>query len=413
MFPKNLGIISRSTLVDLKNTTQRTFFEICELLGLEEGVHYWFDRHEQKIKFDNGSEIIFTGLDDIAKIKGMEPGWFYIDEVDEVDQEVFKVFQRRLRGKNTERRIGFITSNSEGKNRTYQIFVRGEGVPEKYRGIYYTFRASSLENKNLPEDYIDNLLSFDQDYFKRYVLWEFNVFEWQIFDEFTETIHIVDDFDVPEWWDIAYGHDHGLSNPTAMVEGRMSHDWELFITWEHYIPGKPVSFHAQTLKERWLKLALPLLGQPTMISDPSMFAKTQLPTPERPFPWSVADEYGERWVSLTRGNNEVLAGINRVKELLKLKKIYIFRSCTNTIKEIQGYRWEKKKEWVSTRENPVKKDDHLVDALRYLVMAKLGPARKSTKSWYLSISDLVNEDIARFREPHKYKDNDNDDDGFI
>ena len=105
MFPRNLGIISRSTLVDLKNTTQRTFFEICEIFGLEEGVHYSFDRHEQKIKFDNGSEIIFTGLDDIAKIKGMEPGWFYIDEVDEVDAEVFKVFMRRLRGKYTDRRV--------------------------------------------------------------------------------------------------------------------------------------------------------------------------------------------------------------------------------------------------------------------------------------------------------------------
>jgi phage terminase large subunit len=113
MFPKNLGIISRSTLVDLKNTTQRTFFEMCELLGLEEDVHYKFDRHEQRLKFDNGSEIIFTGLDDIAKIKGMEPGRFYIDEVDEVDPEVFKVFQRRLRNKYTDRRIGFITSNSE------------------------------------------------------------------------------------------------------------------------------------------------------------------------------------------------------------------------------------------------------------------------------------------------------------
>ena len=43
--------------------------------------------------------------------------------------------------------------------------------------MYYTFRASSLENKYLPDDYIDNLMSFDTDYFKRYVLGEFNVFE--------------------------------------------------------------------------------------------------------------------------------------------------------------------------------------------------------------------------------------------
>jgi hypothetical protein len=70
----------------------------------------------------------------------------------------------------------------------------------------------------LPQDYIDNLLSFDDDYFKRYVLGEFNVFEGQIYDELDEDIHIIDDFVIPDDRGIAYGHDHGLSNPTAFVE---------------------------------------------------------------------------------------------------------------------------------------------------------------------------------------------------
>ncbi|MCP3681103.1 MAG: hypothetical protein GY861_00295 [bacterium] len=113
MYPKNLGIISRGTLVDLKNTTLRTFMEVCDILGLVEGTHFKIDRHENRLTFENKSEILFTGLDDVQKIKGIEPGRFYIDEVDEVDPEVFDVFQRRLRNKFTDRRIGFITSNSE------------------------------------------------------------------------------------------------------------------------------------------------------------------------------------------------------------------------------------------------------------------------------------------------------------
>jgi phage terminase large subunit len=113
MYPKNLGIISRGTLVDLKNTTLRTFLEVCDILGLVEGTHYKMNSHENRLTWENGSEILFTGLDDIQKIKGIEPGRFYIDEVDEVDPEVFDVFQRRLRNKHTDRRVGFITSNSE------------------------------------------------------------------------------------------------------------------------------------------------------------------------------------------------------------------------------------------------------------------------------------------------------------
>ena len=105
MFPGNLGIISRSTLVDLKNTTYRTFMDVAQLLGLEEDTHFTVDKHQSLLRFENGSEILFTGLDDVQKIKGMEPGWFYIDEVDEVDSEVFDVFQRRLRNKKTDRRV--------------------------------------------------------------------------------------------------------------------------------------------------------------------------------------------------------------------------------------------------------------------------------------------------------------------
>lgn len=404
MFPKNLGVISRSTLVDLKNTTQKTFFEVCELLWLVEWEHYTFDKHEQRLVFENWSEIIFTGLDNIAKIKGMEPWRFYIDEVDEVQIDVFKIFQRRLRGKHTTRRIGFITSNSEWKNRTYQIFVRGEWVAEQYRANYFTIRASSLENKFLPQDYIDNLLSFDEDYFKRYVLGEFNVFEWQIYDEFTEIIHIIDDnIEIPEWRDIAYWHDHGLANPTAIVEWRINHDGELFITREHYQAGKAISYHANVVKERVKSLNLTNPTQPLFISDPSIFINTQIPTPEKPFAWSIADEYMDHWLVPTRWNNSVLAGINHIKELLKLKKIYIFRSCVNLIKEIQWYKREKKRDWLNTKDSPVKKFDHACDALRYLVMAKLPPAKKSYNAGYSTIEEDLAHDIDKINHPEKYK----------
>lgn len=50
------------------------------------------------------------------------------------------------------------------------------------------------------------------------------------------------------------------------------------------------------LKERRKVVNAPLTGQPLVISDPSIFANTQLPTPERPFPWSVADEYMDNGV---------------------------------------------------------------------------------------------------------------------
>jgi len=129
-----------------------------------------------------------------------------------------------------------------------------------------------------------------------------------------------------------------------------------------------------------------------------------MPTQERPYPWSIADEYSEQGISLTRGNNEVLASINRIKELLKIKKIFIFKSCINSIREVPGYRWAKKREGMASKEEPVKKDDHVMDCIRYMVMAKLGPAPRRLRPGMMTIGELVAEDMRQHKNPNKYKD---------
>lgn len=49
-----------------------------------------------------------------------------MDEVDEIPEQTFTIAKGRLRHKVPPRRVGFVTSNSEGKNWTYQIFVKGK-----------------------------------------------------------------------------------------------------------------------------------------------------------------------------------------------------------------------------------------------------------------------------------------------
>lgn len=372
-----------------------------EFLGLKEKEHYTIDKNENRLFFSNWSEIIFTGLDDISKVKGMELWFLYVDEVDEVGSNVFSVLSRRLRNKNAWVRKGFITSNSEWKNWTYQTFVRGKWLKEEYRARYYTVRASSLENSNLPEDYIDDLLSYTGDEFRRYVLGDFNVFEGQIFDEFDEMNHIVEPFDIPESRERVYGHDHGLANPTAFIEAHIDFDENIWITWEHYVAGKEVSFHADALLERdkalteknwrvWTKDTM------QVISDPSIFAKTRQPTPEKPYVTSVADEYLEHEIVCQRGNNSVLAGINRIKYLLKNKKIFVFSTCTKFIEEIQQYRWKRDQDNnLGAVEQPVKKDDHSIDAFRYMIMAKSPPPEITAEKGFASLQQMMTYDIAQ------------------
>lgn len=402
-YPKNRWLIARKTLVDCKNTTQKTFFEVLEgEFNMHEWEHYRFDRHEQRLYFfdeegKDSSEIIFSWLDEIAKLKSLELWFFWIDEVDEVDQEIFTLLAKwRLRLKWIPRRVWFITSNSEGKNWTYKIFVKWVWLPEDARSRYFMLRASSLENKFLPEEYIRELLTLEGTLYVRYVEWWFNAFEWQIYDDFDQAIHVIKPFEIPPDRQTVYWLDHGNFNPTAILEAHCNYDWEIFITWERYQGNTRIEEHAAALKERMKKIGK-WDPHPEAVCDPSLFYKTQVPTAEKPFPWAVADTYQEAWISFIRANNDVSAGIDHVKNYFAKRKIYIFETCTNTIDEIEWYSRAKKADWQSAEE-PKKKNDHACDALRYLLMTKFPPPQRLEYKKTETIEELVARDIRETKQ---------------
>ena len=83
---------------------------------------------------------------------------------------------------------------------------------------------------------------------------------------------------------------------------------------------------------------------------------------------SVTELFYENGILVNpRVNKDLFSGINKVKSYLKnvdgQSKLYIFASCTNLIREIKNYYW-------GDGENPVKKDDHSLDELRYYIMNK-------------------------------------------
>lgn len=73
-------------------------------------------------------------------------------------------------------------------------------------------------------------------------------------------------------------------------------------------------------------------------------------------------------------NKDMFSGIQRVKSYLKNAKgesrLFIFKTCTNLIRELKTYHW-------GNSDVPVKKDDHALDELRYYIMTR--PENKPIK----------------------------------
>jgi len=171
-FPKNRVLLGRKNLSDVEKGLLPDLFEIIP--------NSWFTYRIKDgiIRFFNGSEIILFGLDNLQegsqadikkaqqKVKSLNLGGYFIDQLEGIDKAVFKALNARLR-RNVLLRQGNMTTNP-ANYWAYDYFAVN---PKKNTKLIQT---SMLDNKkNLPEDYIDDMKeNHSENYVRRYVYGE-------------------------------------------------------------------------------------------------------------------------------------------------------------------------------------------------------------------------------------------------
>ncbi|MCR5266800.1 MAG: phage terminase large subunit [Cyanobacteria bacterium RUI128] len=174
-YPKSRGLVGAKEYELVRKTTLVTYLEHLEALGYKEGIHYKYNKNEKIIKFKNGSEILFSSLDDQEKFKSLNLHWAEIEEASQIDDSSFKQLLGRLR--NTYRGKDWVdfrfrlfghTNPQADKGWIYERFV--ENPKENFRLII----APTTNNIYLPEHFIQSLRdNFDEEYYKINVLGEF------------------------------------------------------------------------------------------------------------------------------------------------------------------------------------------------------------------------------------------------
>ncbi|MDQ0719797.1 PBSX family phage terminase large subunit [Paenibacillus sp. W4I10] len=79
---------------------------------------------------------------------------------------------------------------------------------------------------------------------------------------------------------------------------------------------------------------------------------------------------------IEEADNSVLPGIESVSVALKELRLFVSAKCKETLKEFQSYIWDDKAAQRG-EDKPIKKYDHAMDALRYVVYAIFGKPRRS------------------------------------
>jgi hypothetical protein len=161
------------------------------------------------------------------------------------------------------------------------------------------------------------------------------------------TVPMEHTFSPPDHWRYIYGMDVGW-NRTAVAFLAQNPDTGVWYMYdEYYGPQQPPPIHADRIKEisgDWM------IG----VIDPASKNKSQIDGDQ------LLNHYRKLGLKLRVANNSVEFGVTKVWGMLASGKLKVFSNCYNFLNEYVLYRREKG--------NIVKKDDHLMDALRYAIV---------------------------------------------
>lgn len=159
--------------------------------------------------------------------------------------------------------------------------------------------------------------------------------------------------------------DWGYNNPTAILFACYDADGRIIVYDEIYQNKKLVREQAEDWKNKRNELQI---KSTYAVGDPSIASTDPLKGS------SVQSEFGENGIYIALGNNDVHAGIARVQAMFKEQQLFISQRCANLLSELMKYRWDrhltKARDRKNKKEEPVKKDDHACDALRYGIMSR-------------------------------------------
>jgi phage terminase large subunit-like protein len=197
--------------------------------------------------------------------------------------------------------------------------------------------------------------------------------------------------ELPPNSNVYVGIDPGMRNRAAVLFSYMQPDGSLYIFDELYEQGKTVA----DIAEMYHKILAQYQVFPTWnVIDPA--ARNKNHQTGR----SDQMEYMDHGINTIPGQNSVEAGINRVREKLQNGQLFIYDNCTNLIRETTKYRWkEPPRTGEDGRPVPTKKDDHALDALRYIVMSLPYAPRVTELDTRTELQKAMERDQARFARP--------------
>ncbi len=317
-------LITRKTLPSLKVSCLQLFREFLSKYNLP----YEFNKSELEMVI-NTNQILFKSLDNADKIKSAEFNYIWAEEATELTHQDYLQLRLRLRRKNDLNNQIITTFNPIDQFHWLKTKVLD-------REKVSSFQSNYKMNPFLSREYIEQLeglAEVDENYYRIYALGEWGVLKNLIYSNWDVVDRIPEDYD-----EIVCGLDFGYVHPTALIEVRIKENeaWARELIYQSHLTNNDL---IENMKGKVDK-GTPIYADST--------------EPQR------IQEIYRAGFNIYPAEKSVSFGINRVKQY----KIHALSDSVNLIKELRSYKWREDKEG-KILEEPVKFNDHAMDAMRY------------------------------------------------
>lgn len=334
-----------------------------------------YAKAEGRIELPNGSVIFLASAETPERVEGIHASGAWMDEAGQMDALMWETVRRRVA--HHQGRILLTTTPYNMGWLKSQVADRALAGEDEYRVITF----SSISNPAYPREEFERAKrEMSPDRFAMFYLGEFRRASGLVYPAWSPARMLVDAESLPQhiepppdpWddgpllkrpqspdglpasWRRVGGLDLGWHNATAAVLIAEAPDGSLYVTREHFAVETLLAEHADVLRQ-W--------GDVCLYADPS--ARQGL------------EELRSLGLWVESANNDVLAGIDAVTRAIRADRLRALKGQTpNLLREFESYQWEHKDD--KPLDRPRKVDDHVMDALRYAIMA----LRQPGDIWY-------------------------------
>jgi phage terminase large subunit-like protein len=329
-----------------------------------------FSKSQRILTFKNGSYFDFlTYEQDVDKHGGAAKHRIHYDEVP--PQDIWNEGKMRLADYEGADAI-FTMTPLDGLNWAYdELWVPWEKKKLK-DGFIVTVDID--DNPYLSPNQRDKALEgYSQAELQARKKGRFVHFAGMIYPEFDRNQHVIPETPIPEGAYVYCGIDPGMRVMAAVIWVYVETSGRIVVFDELGIQGETVEGVAKRIHlinaKHGTKPDPQTEGQALPIKPRAYVIDPSARNIEHITGRSVQREYVDHGIYTVLAQNNVPAGINRVKERIENGKLVIMANCQGLIDEFRKYRWKTPgRSEDDPKEKPVKQDDHLLDALRYVVM---------------------------------------------